>query len=227
MKRDYLNGTEYTLLQKEGMYHFNSDTELLGRFINVRRDDTVLDIGCASGALMLYAAKHQPQSLTGIDLFEDVVQSAKENCAYNHVEARLICGRVQDLCDCSFSLILCNPPYFETVNEDLVSKNRFLAAARHEKYLTPDELFAAVKRLLTDQGRFMMVHRASRIHEIFEIASKYGMRCVRMKLAYESEGKQAKSAVMEFRFSSRAQMFIEPPAYLNRRETFDERGIMQ
>lgn len=227
MKRDYLNGTDYTILQKEGMYHFNSDTELLGRFINVRRDDTVLDIGCASGALMLYATKYHPRSVTGIDLFEEVIQSAAENMAYNQFSAQLICARVQDLKKGKYSLILCNPPYFETVNEDLVSKNPYLAAARHEKYLTPDELFEAVKRLLADQGRFMMVHRASRIHEIFDTASKYGMRCVRMKLAYESQGKQAKSAAMEFRMSTRAEMRIEPPAYLDNRETFDERGIMQ
>ena len=57
MKRDYLGGTGYTLEQKKEMYHFNSDTELLGRFVQVKKTDSVLDIGCASGALLLYCAK--------------------------------------------------------------------------------------------------------------------------------------------------------------------------
>ena len=52
MKRDYLGGTGYTLEQKKEMYHFNSDTELLGKFVQVKKTDSVLDIGCASGALL-------------------------------------------------------------------------------------------------------------------------------------------------------------------------------
>ena len=42
MKLDYLNGTNYTLYQPEDMYHFNADTELLGRFMDVHRKDSVL-----------------------------------------------------------------------------------------------------------------------------------------------------------------------------------------
>ena len=78
MKADYLNGTEYTLEQPEEMYHFNSDTELLGRFMRLRRSDRVLDIGCNTGALLLYAAHQKAQDLTGIDLFDSVLRQAEK-----------------------------------------------------------------------------------------------------------------------------------------------------
>jgi tRNA1(Val) A37 N6-methylase TrmN6 len=224
MKRDYLNGTDYTVEQKKGLYHFNSDTELLGRFVIVKRNDTVLDIGCASGALLLYCAKHHPSSLCGIDLFDEVIESAGENLAYNGVEAELIKSRVQDFKGRKFSLIVCNPPYFNTKETSLINPNPYLAAARHETFLKPDELFASAQRLLADQGRFCIVHRASRIHELFETASAYGMRCTRMKIAYYAHGKTAVSAAMEFRISQERQMVIEPPAYMDDRNTFDERG---
>lgn len=224
MKRDYLYGTSYTLQQEPGMYHFNSDTELLGRFLIIRKDDTVLDIGCASGALMLYAAMHHPQKISGIDLFEEVTRCAKQNMEYNGIEAEVFTQRVQEFTGKQFSVILANPPYFDTKQKELISDNPFLAAARHEEYLTPDDLFSSVSRLLNDRGRFMMVHRASRIPEIFATALKYGFRCVRLKIAYQAQGKNAKSAAMEFIRSDHAQLLIEPPAYMNDRDTFSERG---
>ena len=224
MKSDYLNGTPYTMIQKKDMYHFSGDTELLGRFLKVNHKDTVLDIGCSSGALLLYAAMHQPRSLTGIDLFEEVIETARENMELNGVEADLSVCRLQDFKGKQFSLLICNPPYFNTASLDLLSDNPVIQAARHEVFLTPDELFENSARLMADQAKLMIVHRASRIPELFEKAEKYGLRCVRMKIAYEAEGKRAKSAAMEFRRAQTAELFIEPPAYLNRRETFDERG---
>ena len=220
MKRDYLYGTNYSIVQKEGMYHFSSDTELLGRSAQIRCSDDVLDIGCASGALLLYAASYQPRSLYGIDLFEDVIRLAEENLAYNHVKAEFSVCRVQDFKGKQFSCILCNPPYFSTENPELVSVNPVLAAARHESFLKPEELFASVKRLLKENGRFVMVHRASRIGELILKASDCGLYCVRLKIAYESEGKNAKSAVLEFRKRKNAGLKIEPPAYMNQRDTF-------
>lgn len=224
MKRDYLNGTPYTMIQKEGMYHFSSDTELLGRFLTVRHKDTVLDIGCSSGALLLYAAVHKPASLCGIDLFDEVLDTARENLEINGVEAELYKTRVQDFSGRQFSLIICNPPYFNTEDPSLISANPFIAASRHEEYLRPGELFESAARLLSDSGKFMMVHRVSRIPELFETAAEYGMRCVRMKTAYRSEGRCAVSAAMEFRKTKTGGLIIEPPAYMDRRETFDERG---
>ena len=160
MKRDYLNGTPYTMIQKEGMYHFSSDTELLGRFLTVRHKDTVLDIGCSSGALLLYAAVHQPASLCGIDLFDEVLDTARTNLEINGVEAELYKTRVQDFSGRQFSLIVCNPPYFNTEDPSLISANPFIAASRHEEYLRPAELFESAARLLNRRSvRALMRYR--------------------------------------------------------------------
>ena len=113
MKTDYLPGTEFTLVQQDDMYHFNSDTVLLGRFMKAKQKDSVLDIGCASGALLLYASLHHPRQITGIDLFDEVLEQARENLERNHVRAGLVCTRVQDYRPAEqFDVIVCNPPYF-------------------------------------------------------------------------------------------------------------------
>ena len=222
MKRDYLYGTQYTILQPEGQYHFSSDTELLGRFMDIRHSDDVLEIGCACGALLLYAASYQPRLLSGIDLFESTVEICRQNLEYNKVSAELYCTDVKDFRSRQYSAIICNPPYFRTKNRDLVSEDPILAAARHEQYLSAGDLFASVRRLLKDNGRFFMVHRASRMNELLNTAWNYGMCCTRVQFAYESLNKNAKSAAMEFRFSSYAEMKVLPPVYLDQMHTEGE-----
>ena len=190
MKPDYLNGTDLLIEQPENMYHFNSDTELLGRFLRLKKSDDVLDIGTAAGALLLYASTMNPRSLTGIDLFDEVVETARKNCEMNHICADIEKFRLQDYPgNKRFTAILCNPPYFQTENKELISKDPIKAAARHEINLPSDDLFSNVRRLLKDNGTFYLVHRASRLMEILRTAEKYDMYAYRMRLAYLSQNK--------------------------------------
>lgn len=224
MKADYLNGTGYTIIQPPDMYHFSSDTELLGRFMRLKKTDSVLDIGCATGALLLYAAHQGAEDLCGIDLFADVIRQAEENLQRNGVKARLLIGRVQDLADERYDAIVCNPPYFNTADERLKNSSEVIRAARHEEYLRPDELFAAVRRLLKDSGTFYLVHRSSRLTELLLLAEKHGLQAVRMRIAYASAGGSARTVLLAFRHGRGRELVIERPVFLDQRETFADLG---
>lgn len=220
MKPDYLNGTGYEIIQPQGMYHFNSDTELLGRFMKAHRRDRVLDIGTNTGALLLYAARFSPALLHGVDLFPEVLETAAENMELNHVEAEFFCSRIQDFSGGPYDVIVCNPPYFQTVNEKLVNDNPYLAAARHEQGLTPDELFAAAARLMKSSGRFFLVHRCTRMAEIFQTAYAHGMIPERLHIAYDHQDGRARSFVCSFRCGKKGDMKIGAPVWLDDRSSF-------
>lgn len=224
MKADYLNGTEYTLQQPEEMYHFNSDTELLGRFMRLKKSDRVLDVGCNTGALLLYAAHQKAEDLTGIDLFESVLQQAAKNLQSAGVKAKLEQCRIQDYTADPFDVIVCNPPYFKTEDERLKSSSEFIRAARHEEYLKPEELFSAAGRLLKRNGRLYLVHRASRLNELMSKAEDNGLQAVRMRIAYGSRNSRARSVLLEMRFASGRELLIEKPVFLDERETFADEG---
>ena len=139
MKLDYLNGTNYTLYQPEDMYHFNADTELLGRFMDVHRKDSVLDVGCNNGALLYYAKQKNALKLTGIDLFENVIENAKENFIRNEVNADLYVCPLQEFMHAPFDLIVCNPPYFNTKNDALKNENQSCKTRRISLFRRLDE----------------------------------------------------------------------------------------
>ncbi len=224
MKADYLNGTAYTLIQPPEMYHFNSDTELLGRFMRLKKNDRVLDIGCGSGALLLYAAHQKAADLSGIDLFAEVLKQADANLKRNGVKAELTCVRLQDFRSERFDAIICNPPYFRTGEDRLKNSSEMIRAARHEEYLTPAELFAGVRRLLKDNGRFYLVHRASRLKELLAESERNGLQAVRMRIAYSSVQGKARSVLIEFQHGSGRELLIERPVFLDQRETFADKG---
>ena len=227
MKLDYLNGTKYSIYQPDDMYHFNSDTELLGRFMDIHSKDSVLDIGCNNGALLYYAKEKNAKALCGIDLFEKVIKNAEINFENNGVDVELHVTSIQEFQHVPFDHIICNPPYFNTKNDHLKNENQYIKAARHEEYLTLDVLFKNVKRLLKENGTFTMVYRPDRITEVIQTASTYGLYVKRMRLAYASIHKQAKTVLFEFVKNKNITMTVEAPAFLNDRSSFGWKGIQK
>ena len=219
MKPEYVYGTDCVLYQSAEMFRMNSDSELLGLFMRLKHRDSVLDIGTNNGVLLLYASCWKPKHLCGIDLFEEAIDLASKNMDANHVEAELHVSRLQDFRHERFDVLVCNPPYFSK-SGTMVSENRYLEAARHDTNLPMEELFANAARLMKDTGRLYIVHRASRLMDLIMCASEYRLRPVRLQIAYESEGKGARSVLLEFSFARRKEMVIEPPVYLDRRETY-------
>lgn len=222
---DYLYGTEFEMIQKEDIYHFNSDTTLLGLFADPKHRDYVLDVGCGSGALMLYASRGMPACIHGIDIDESAIEMAKVNLENNHVKGKcFVCNlsayarNNQD----AYTLLLCNPPYFQTEKDELKNDQPARSAARHESSLFDmDTLFQSAKRLLKSNGRLEMVHRASRLNALVIKAHMHGFTLVRMRIAYESAVGYAKTVCLEFRPVLRnSELKIEKPAFLDHRESF-------
>lgn len=217
---DYLHGTDMKIIQNPDMFHSCSDTELLGCFMRVKRKDRVLDIGTNNGALLLYASVHHPYYMHGIDLFEEVIETANTNAKLNQVPMTLSVSSLQQFQSVPFDLILCNPPYFHTTADQLKNENIYLKAARHEEYLTLEDLFSNVKRLLKDNGRFDMVYRPTDLFRVFSTAKKYGFFCTRMRIAYASINGRAKTVLLEFTRKKTGETMIEPPSFLNDRSSF-------
>ena len=199
MELNYLNGTSYKVKQLDDMYHFNSDTECLGRFININEEESVLDVGCNQGALMLYAYDKHPCDLWGIDIFPEVIELAKENLELNHVPGNVVCTKLQEFKHEPFDVIICNPPYSIKTKEELMSDNPFIAAARHEIHLSLHDLFMHSKRLLKENGKFFLIHRYVRMDEIKKEANDVGFSISRQQFIYAKKNEDPNCVLFEFK----------------------------
>lgn len=84
-----------------------------------------------------------------------------------------------------------------------------------------------VKRLLKDNGRFDMVYRPDRMKDVIAIGMQYGLYPKRLKIAYASKNKQAKSILLEFVKNKNILLDIEAPAFLNDRDSFGWKGVQK
>lgn len=224
MKRDYLNGTPYAIYQKEDMFHFGSDTELLGCFLRLHKGDSLLDIGTNNGALLCYGAFQGAGKLTGIDLFEEAVAIAKENMACNHLQADLQTVRVQNFRHEPFDAIVCNPPYFHSDQVSLKKENRYLRAARHDDFLSVEDLAESCQRLLKDNGRVFLVYRPDALMKLIHAFEKQNLHPKRLRVVYGSRNSVAKSVLVEFVRKNNPDLMIERPAFLNDRSSYGWKG---
>lgn len=224
MKPDYLNGTPYVVYQKEDMFHFGSDTELLGCFMRLHKGDSLLDIGTNNGALLCYGAFQGAGKLTGIDLFEEAIAIASRNMAVNHLQAELQVVQVQNFRHVPFDAIVCNPPYFHSDQESLKKENIYLRAARHDDYLSLEDLAESCSRLLKDNGRIFLVYRPDALMKLIHAFEKQNLHPQRLRVVYASQNKNAKSILIELGHRNNPDLIIERPAFLNDRSSFGWKG---
>ena len=167
---DYLpNREEIKLYQDHDMICINTDTMVLGEFLEVYRFDTVLDIGTNNGSLLLYANRFNPTKLIGLELSKEALELAKKNMELNGItnyelindDANTYIGKEK------VDVIVCNPPYFK-VSVDSKKSTEHMTRAKHEDSLPLDNLVHTIVNNLKDNGKLFFVYQSSRIQELFK-----------------------------------------------------------
>ena len=212
---DYLYGTPYKINQLPDAYHFSSDTELLGRFLSLNEDDRVLDVGTNNGALLCYAAVQDPELLCGIDLFPEITDTAKENLERCGIKAEIAASPLQAFRHDPFTVIICNPPYFDSLPEELKNRNPYLYAARHKDYLSVFELFLHSARLLEQGGRLMLVFPSEDADDVFTAAGENAFSLTRFCPVYDRQGGCLKRLLFEFTYGVKDDLKLLKPVYLD------------
>lgn len=202
---DYLpNHKNIKIYQHKKMFRINTDTCLLGEFLDFEPNLKVLDIGTNNGALLLYASLLKPKELTGIDINNEALEIAKRNMELNKINnAKLIKADAKSYCgDIKYDVIISNPPYFVS-SEDLKNKNEYLKMARHEEYLTLKDLIKTVKLNLKNNGIFYLVHRYARLNDIIKELSLNDLYINKQTTVYDQNKIEPISVLMKISFENK------------------------
>lgn len=182
---DFLpNHENIKLYQDREMFRINSDTYALGEFIEVYKEDVVLDVGTNNGALLLYANMFHPKKLMGIDINKKGIELAKKNLELNNISNyELIVGDFLEYKQEEVDVIICNPPYFKSVQDK--SNNKYKALAKHDTTLPLDKLMVSIRRNLKNYGTLFFLYQTSRIDEVILEMEKNHLTIKEMKFVYD------------------------------------------
>ena len=202
LRVDYLqNHPDYKVVQHEDMYHFNTDTCLLGEFIKINKGDKVLDVGTNNGALLVFII-NKGGIACGIEINQQALEIAKLTLKENSFEATLINQDFKTyLANEKYDVIVSNPPYFSSKEEKQKNQNEHLKIARHEEMLDLKSLCASIANNLKEDGKVYLVHRPNRLDDIEKNLNEVGLYINEYQLVYDYRKKEAKSVLIKASFN--------------------------
>ena len=206
--KDYLRFTDIEIYQDDEMFCINTDTALLGRFLDFKKGLSVLDIGTNNGALLLYANLREPKHLCGIDVLDKAIDLAKENLESHHLEPELHVSKVQEFVHEPFDVIVCNPPFFENHQTKL---NPYKQTAMFEGNLNLDELFRSFIRLSMDNGSIYVVYPANRFAEFYGTCLKYKYKMMTLQFVYDKNKSEALRFLVKLKRGAMTKIKILQP----------------
>lgn len=178
------------------------DSVVLGAWTNTENVNSVLDIGTGTGLLALMLAQKSKAQITAIEMDGNAYNQAVENINSSkwsdRVEALYI--PFQEFVKKTkkrFDLIICNPPFF--VNA-LKSPRQNRNTARHDDYLSLDELFSGSKEVLSENGSLNLIYPYLQKNDLISVAEKYGFYPAKVLNLKANEDKNLYRLAVEFVF---------------------------
>lgn len=215
-----LNGI-YVIQKKEG-FRFGVDAVLLANYAVVKRGMRVIDLCSGTGIIpFILAGKTEAEHITGVEIQDDMVEMAVRSVGYNKLDNRVdfIQGDIKDILKLKelkkADVITVNPPY-KLRNSGIINEKDKNAIARHEIMCNLEDVIAASKTLLKDNGRLFMVHRPDRLVDIFCIMRKYKIEPKRIRMVHPSCGKAPNIVLVEGQNNGGAFLKWETPLYIHK-----------
>lgn len=219
---DLQNG--YYIYQKNDGFKFGIDAVLLSDFAK-EATGKVIDLCTGTGIIpLLLAAKTTATHIEGIEIQPQIAQMAQRSVEFNKLEDRINirCADLKDACEIfgsvSFDALTVNPPYMKC-GSGLVNDTDFKTISRHEVKCTLEDVIKVSAKLLKPFGKFYMVHRPSRLVDIFSLMRQYKIEPKTIRMVAPNPNKEMNLVLVYGIKNAKSELKTLPPLYV-----YDENG---
>ncbi len=190
------------IYQEPEAFCYGVDAVILSDFAASCKPRTAIDLGTGTGIIpLILSHKTKAEKILGLEVQQDSYEKACSSVILNDLRDRLemFRGDVSDSRIRKFlleaanapegvDLVTANPPYM-TGDCSITNQNRAKTIARHETTGSLEDFVETAAALLRDKGHFYMVHRPSRLVDIFYALRKFRLepKEIRMVCPREKE----------------------------------------
>ena len=201
-----------------------TDAVLLADFARIGRKSRGVDLGCASGALMLLLLWREPElGMTGLELSQDAAALAEENMRINGLKERadVVCGDFREIVKTmesgNFDFVISNPPYYEPARGEISPKSS-RAVARAELDCSLGDVCAAASRLCRSGGKVFFSYRPDGLNRLLSEMTQVRLEPKRLRFVHHRLEKNAGLILVEGRKDGNPGLAIEAPLVLSTAE---------
>lgn len=206
------------LIQDPNGFCYGIDAVILADFASkiCRGWETAADLGTGTGIvpfILIHKNDNRKCHTVGIDIQQGPLRMAENSAAINCMQEKahffkadisdiamadgkdalkeISCDDVwrKSIKDGGFDMVVSNPPYV-TKGSGLANKNDGKFIARHETSADLECFIKAAAKILKTKGNFFLVHRPSRLVDVFYLGRKYGLEPKTMRVVLPREGKE-------------------------------------
>ena len=203
--------------QDAAQMRLTTDSILLADFAVVRSGEKGVDLGCASGLLMLLLLwRESGLQMTGLEIEPEALRLAEENLRLNGLldRAALIAGdlreTVKTLPNGGFDFVISNPPYFLPESGPMPSDGA-RELARGETALKLPELCAAASRLCRSGGRVFFCHLPERMVSLLQEMRLHHLEPKRIRFVHHDLRAPASLLLVEGRKDGKPGLKVDAP----------------
>lgn len=212
------------LIQKPEEFCYGVDAVILADFAAKKNPRRIVDLGTGTGVIPLVLShKTGAEQIYGIEYQEASRQRAVRNAELNGLSGRLsfIQANVADFNRLKgwADAVTANPPYMAG-RGGLINSNSAKAIARHETVGTLEDFISCACRLLKDKGDFFMVHRPSRLVDIFALCRSCALEPREMRLVAPIKGRPANIVLIHCVKGGGRELRILPELYV-----YQDKGV--
>ena len=184
----------------------------------IRPESSIMDLGTGSGIIpLILSHKTNSGRIMGTEVQENSWDRAVRSAELNELSDRIrfIRADIMDLLEenpelrGNFDVITCNPPYMK-LSGGMKSENEAKMIARHETTAGLDDFIRVAGDLLKDRGELFMVHRPSRLVDIFCTARKYRLEPKAVRMVLPRMGEEANIVLVHMVKNGGADLSVLP-----------------
>ena len=217
---DDLLGGQLKILQKKRGYRFSIDSLLLTHFVQMKRDDSVIDLGTGGGVILLILShRFHCRKMVGVEIQNELVDMAGRSVKMNNLESRIEIvsgdiGEVESLfTPQSFNVVIFNPPY-RKLNSGRINTDLEKAVARHEVKGTLRDFLLSAKYIVKETGSVYLVYPAVRMVELIFQMRTCGIEPKRLRIVYSSHFSEGEFLLVEGKKGGGEELKVLPPLFI-------------
>lgn len=217
---DIIPGTDLKIIQNRDKFCYGSDAVLISRFLKIKKNCTIIDLGTGTGIIpLLIYSRNIVKKIYGIEIQKYMANMAKRSVLFNKLEDQIEIVNIDlKLLPSifpmkSFDVVVSNPPYM-SYGKGLINPKDSLALSRHEIACTLEDIIKISNYLLKDKGKLYLVHRPTRLVDIFWLLRKYKLEPKRIRFVHPSINKKPNLLLLESVKGGNPELRFENPLYM-------------